>query len=167
MTANRVRRGGALGSLLLLLWAPPFWEGRLEEGRPESVWAQRRSSRVSARPAARSRARSRRATSSRVRNRRVAQRRAARRLVLRPAGLIPRERVLEIQRALIERGFLPGPPTGVYDAQTVEAMKRFQEAEGIEVTGYPTAQALYRLGLHPAASSGGFSSSSHRSPPLS
>jgi peptidoglycan hydrolase-like protein with peptidoglycan-binding domain len=79
--------------------------------------------------------------------------------------LIPRERVREIQQALIERGFLEGPPTGVYDAQTVEAMKRFQHAEGIEETGYPTAHALYRLGLHPASSRGSSSSSARRSPP--
>jgi peptidoglycan hydrolase-like protein with peptidoglycan-binding domain len=90
------------------------------------------------------------------------------RLVLRPGGAIPRERVREIQLALIERGFLDGPPTGVYDARTIEAMRRFQEAEGIEVTGYPTAHALYRLGLHPAASSNRSTTSpGHRSPPSS
>ncbi|GEM_PF-4385701 len=82
---------------------------------------------------------------SRRRHRRY-RRRHRRRASLRPGSRIPRARVLEIQRALIERGFLK-KATGVYDRATVEAMKAFQAAEGLEVTGYPTAHALHRLGL--------------------
>jgi peptidoglycan hydrolase-like protein with peptidoglycan-binding domain len=57
--------------------------------------------------------------------------------------------VIEIQNALITRGYLQGVASGVYDDATVAAMKRFQGAENIDVTGYPTAQALRRLGLTP------------------
>ena len=163
VTLQTVRVGAML---LLLLPLVPMREELGVVG--DHVLAQRRQTarsraRASGKPAARSKAR---ATSAQ--RRRVARRRSRHvrhRLVLRPGGLIPRERVREIQLALIERGFLEGPPTGVYDAQTVEAMKRFQHAEGIEVTGYPTAHALYRLGLHPASSNGSSSSSARRSPP--
>jgi cytoskeletal protein RodZ len=57
------------------------------------------------------------------------------------------KRATEIQQALIERGFLIGPPTGLYDDATIDAMRRFQARERIDVTGYPTAHALKRLGL--------------------
>ena len=60
---------------------------------------------------------------------------------------IPPERVIEIQRALIERKYLEGEPTGVYDDVTIEAMRQFQTKERIDVTGYPTAHSLKRLGL--------------------
>ncbi|MCS6817816.1 MAG: peptidoglycan-binding protein [Blastocatellia bacterium] len=167
----------AVSSLLLLLLAIPMGEWR----QGEETLAQSRQNAPSATSAARSKAQGSRTSAVRsrsasARNRRLtrqrarasARRRTVRRLVLRPGKLIPRERVREIQLALIERGFLEGPPTGVYDARTVEAMKRFQQAEGIEVTGYPTAHALYRLGLHPAASSDGSATSpAHRSPPPS
>jgi len=66
-----------------------------------------------------------------------------------PGTLIPRERVVEIQEALIQRNLLKGPPTGAYDKATIEAMKAFQSSQNLEATGYPTAQALYRLGLLP------------------
>lgn len=82
-------------------------------------------------------------------SRRSVRSRRSRRVAIVPGGRIPRERVLEIQNALIARGHLEGPPSGVYDAETVAAMKRFQHAENLEVTGYPTAQALRRLGLSP------------------
>ena len=57
------------------------------------------------------------------------------------------ERVIEIQRALIERKYLEGEPTGMYDDVTIEAMRQFQTKEQIDVTGYPTAHSLKRLGL--------------------
>lgn len=82
-------------------------------------------------------------------SRRSARSRRARRVAIVPGARIPRERVLEIQNALIARGYLEGPPSGVYDAETVNAMKRFQQAENLDITGYPTALALRRLGLKP------------------
>lgn len=56
-------------------------------------------------------------------------------------------RVLQIQQALITRGFLSGEPTSVYDEATIEAMRLFQLSQKIDATGYPTAHALKRLGL--------------------
>lgn len=76
------------------------------------------------------------------------QRRLARYQPVRPGSRMPTDRVLEIQRALIERGFL-AEETGVYDQATIEAMKAFQQAENLPVTGRPTAHVLSRLGLSP------------------
>jgi hypothetical protein len=56
-------------------------------------------------------------------------------------------RALQIQEALKRLGFYTGELTGVYDQDTVEAMRRFQTQEKIPATGYPTAHALKRLGL--------------------
>lgn len=56
-------------------------------------------------------------------------------------------RVVEIQQALRQKGFYQEEPSGSYDEATIDAMRRFQEKEKIPVTGYPTAHALYRLGL--------------------
>ncbi len=60
---------------------------------------------------------------------------------------IDSSRVIEIQEALAKKGFYPSTPTGVYDETTVEAMRQFQASNQIDVTGYPTAHALKRLGL--------------------
>lgn len=56
-------------------------------------------------------------------------------------------RALQIQQALKRRGFYTGEMTGVYDQATIDAMRRFQTQEEIPATGYPTVQALKRLGL--------------------
>ena len=60
---------------------------------------------------------------------------------------IDSRRVIEIQEALAKKGFYQGVPTGVYDETTMEAMRQFQASNQIDVTGYPTAHALKRLGL--------------------
>ena len=60
---------------------------------------------------------------------------------------IESKRVIEIQEALAQKGFYTGPPTGTYDEATFDAMRRFQISNRIDVTGYPTAHALKRLGL--------------------
>jgi peptidoglycan hydrolase-like protein with peptidoglycan-binding domain len=56
-------------------------------------------------------------------------------------------RVVQIQQALARQGYYSGEMSGVYDEATVDAMHRFQLAQRIGATGYPTAQALKRLGL--------------------
>jgi len=56
-------------------------------------------------------------------------------------------RVIQIQKALKDKGFYTLEPTGIYDEDTLNAMKAFQLSEKIDVTGYPTAHALKRLGL--------------------
>jgi hypothetical protein len=60
---------------------------------------------------------------------------------------IDQSRVLEIQQALASRGFYRSEMSGIYDDETVDAMRQFQASERIPVTGYPTAHALKRLGL--------------------
>ncbi|MFN6201817.1 MAG: peptidoglycan-binding domain-containing protein [Acidobacteriota bacterium] len=60
---------------------------------------------------------------------------------------IETERVVEIQRALRDRGIYDGELSGVYDEVTVESMRKFQADQKIPVTGYPTAHSLKRLGL--------------------
>lgn len=65
----------------------------------------------------------------------------------RKAVSIDQTRVMQIQQALNQHGFYTGEVTGVYDENTIEAMRRFQTSEKIPATGYPTAHALKRLGL--------------------
>ncbi len=60
---------------------------------------------------------------------------------------IDETRTLQIQQALKQRGFYNGDLTGVYDTDTIDAMRRFQINKKINATGYPTAHALKRLGL--------------------
>lgn len=60
---------------------------------------------------------------------------------------IDQSRAMQIQQALNQRGFYFGELTGVYDEETIEAMRRFQISQNISATGYPTAHALKRLGL--------------------
>lgn len=57
------------------------------------------------------------------------------------------DRVTAIQQALAGKGCYAGEPTGLYDEATVEAMRQFQTMSRIDVTGYPTAHSLKRLGL--------------------
>lgn len=58
-------------------------------------------------------------------------------------------RVRQIQRALIQAGYLTGQPTGVWDQATTDAMRRYQAANGFDVTGLPEAKPLMKLGLGP------------------
>ena len=57
------------------------------------------------------------------------------------------DRISQIQEALQKRGYYNGSITGVYDDSTVEAMRQFQSAHKIDVTGYATAHTLKLLGL--------------------
>ncbi len=59
------------------------------------------------------------------------------------------QRVVEIQRALIQGGYLNHEPTGKWDDSTREAMSRFQQEHGFPVTGLPDAKSLMKLGLGP------------------
>ncbi|MCS7315466.1 MAG: peptidoglycan-binding domain-containing protein [Bryobacterales bacterium] len=59
------------------------------------------------------------------------------------------ERYAEIQRALIERGYLEGPATGNWGPESVEALKRFQQEHNLEATGKINALTLIALGLGP------------------
>jgi hypothetical protein len=56
-------------------------------------------------------------------------------------------RVVQIQSALIQKGLLAGPPSGVYDQATFQAMAGFQSRNGWNANGNPTADALKALGV--------------------
>jgi peptidoglycan hydrolase-like protein with peptidoglycan-binding domain len=57
------------------------------------------------------------------------------------------ERISEIQEALGKDGAYAGTPNGKWDASTVEAMKKFQAAQGLNPTGKLDALTLQKLGL--------------------
>jgi len=59
------------------------------------------------------------------------------------------ERYKEIQQALAAKGYLKSQPTGVWDAETMEAMKQFQQDQNLSVTGKISAASLIALGLGP------------------
>ena len=62
---------------------------------------------------------------------------------------IGEERTREIQTALIREHYLSGEPTGVWDAQSKDAMMRYQEANGWQSKVTPDSRALIKLGLGP------------------
>jgi peptidoglycan hydrolase-like protein with peptidoglycan-binding domain len=57
------------------------------------------------------------------------------------------DRISEIQQALAKDGSFAGTPNGKWDASTLEAMKKFQEAHGLNPTGKLDAKTLQHLGL--------------------
>ncbi len=60
-----------------------------------------------------------------------------------------RERYLEIQGALIARGYLEGPATGVWGPECLAALKKFQADQNLEPTGKLDSLSLIALGLGP------------------
>ncbi|HUI44007.1 MAG TPA: peptidoglycan-binding domain-containing protein [Terriglobia bacterium] len=58
-------------------------------------------------------------------------------------------RVENIQQALIGAGAMQGTPTGHWDAETHDAMARYQAQNGFGVTGLPDSKSLMKLGLGP------------------
>lgn len=59
------------------------------------------------------------------------------------------QRTIEIQRALIQAGYLNREPTGKWDDATRDAMKRYQADNSLPATGLPEARTLMKLGLGP------------------
>jgi peptidoglycan hydrolase-like protein with peptidoglycan-binding domain len=57
------------------------------------------------------------------------------------------DRIREIQEALVRAGHLSATPTGKWDAATTQAMRDFQEAQGLKPTGKLDALTLQLLGL--------------------
>jgi peptidoglycan hydrolase-like protein with peptidoglycan-binding domain len=66
-----------------------------------------------------------------------------------------RERYLEIQQALVSRGFLEGPPTGLWGTDSVAALKKFQASQSLEASGKLDAITLIALGLGPKRGANG------------
>jgi peptidoglycan hydrolase-like protein with peptidoglycan-binding domain len=61
------------------------------------------------------------------------------------------DRVQEIQRALVQAGYLNEGPNGRWDEQTRDAMRHYQADSGFQATGLPEAKSLMKLGLGPHA----------------
>jgi peptidoglycan hydrolase-like protein with peptidoglycan-binding domain len=57
------------------------------------------------------------------------------------------DRISEIQQALAKDGSFSGKPNGKWDASTIEATRKFQEAHGLNPTGKLDAKTLKELGL--------------------
>lgn len=59
------------------------------------------------------------------------------------------DRYKEIQQALVDKGYLKSAPSGVWDNDSQDAMKRFQADKNLPSTGKITAPSLIGLGLGP------------------
>jgi peptidoglycan hydrolase-like protein with peptidoglycan-binding domain len=57
------------------------------------------------------------------------------------------DRITEIQQALAKEGSFTGTPNGKWDDSTVDAMRRFQDAHGLNPSGKLDAKTLQQLGL--------------------
>ena len=57
------------------------------------------------------------------------------------------DRINEIQQALAKDGSYTGTPNGKWDDSTQEALRKFQEAHGLNPTGKLDARSLQQLGL--------------------
>jgi peptidoglycan hydrolase-like protein with peptidoglycan-binding domain len=71
------------------------------------------------------------------------------RRAVRPKGqTVPTpDRIKEIQVALQKDGSYQGEPTGKWDNNTIEAIKKYQEKNGFSPTGKIDALSLKKLGL--------------------
>jgi hypothetical protein len=59
------------------------------------------------------------------------------------------DRFKEIQESLISKGYLKTPANGVWDQNSIDAMRKFQEDQKMDASGKVTAKALISLGLGP------------------
>lgn len=62
---------------------------------------------------------------------------------------INKDRVKEIQTALIREGYLTGKADGAWDDRTKKALSKFQEDNGWQSKVVPDSRALIKLGLGP------------------
>jgi len=60
-----------------------------------------------------------------------------------------KERVREIQAALVRENYLQGQPTGIWDQRSKDAMAKYQAANGWQSKVVPDSRALIKLGLGP------------------
>lgn len=70
-----------------------------------------------------------------------------------------RERYQEIQEALVDKGYLQSPATGIWGPESVGALKKFQADQNLEPTGKLDSLSLITLGLGPRPEAGGTSGS--------
>jgi peptidoglycan hydrolase-like protein with peptidoglycan-binding domain len=94
---------------------------------------------AAARPTAAQTSKKKKAAPSKSRRRRVAKPRGQRA----PTA----DRIKEIQTALQREGSYQGSPTGKWDAASINAMKKYQDKNGLNPTGKIDALTLQKLGL--------------------
>ncbi len=123
----RVRKATYLASTLLLAAGLGVFAG---SGQAQST-AHKKTVSSKARASAHGKRNSRRSTSRRERGQKV------------PTP----DRISEIQQALAKDGSFSGKPNGKWDASTIEATRKFQEAHGLNPTGKLDAKTLQQLGL--------------------
>jgi peptidoglycan hydrolase-like protein with peptidoglycan-binding domain len=63
------------------------------------------------------------------------------------------ERYKEIQQALVAKGYLKGEPTGTWNQESADAMRRFQQDQNINASGKIDSLSLIALGLGPKRAS--------------
>jgi peptidoglycan hydrolase-like protein with peptidoglycan-binding domain len=71
------------------------------------------------------------------------------------------DRYRQIQQALADRGYFQGAADGMWGAESVEALKRFQTAQNLDADGKIGALSLIALGLGPRREN-----ASAKTPPL-
>jgi peptidoglycan hydrolase-like protein with peptidoglycan-binding domain len=57
------------------------------------------------------------------------------------------DRYKQIQQALVARGYLDQKPTGVWDNESTEALRRFQKDQNLDPSGKVNSLSLIALGL--------------------
>ena len=59
------------------------------------------------------------------------------------------DRYKEIQQALVSKGYLKSEPTGAWNQESVDALRRFQQDQSLEASGKIDSLSLIALGLGP------------------
>lgn len=78
----------------------------------------------------------------------VSDGRTERRAILCDTNATP-AKIMEIQRALAQAGFNPGPIDGIIRSQTMRAVNRYQQANELPVDGYLNLETVRSLGVSP------------------
>lgn len=78
----------------------------------------------------------------------VAEGKTEQRAVLCETNATP-TKIMEIQRALKEAGYNPGPVNGQLRAQTMQAVNQYQQAKGLPVDGFLNLETVKSLGVSP------------------
>jgi len=67
-----------------------------------------------------------------------------------PAQTAPTpDRYKEIQEALAKKGYLQGEPTGVWNQDSTDALRRFQQDQNLQASGKLDSLSIIALGLGP------------------
>ena len=64
-----------------------------------------------------------------------------------PVFRATKEQIKQAQGILKQRGFYAGEPTGKLDTATRDGLKKYQEAEGLKVTGTLNAATLQKMNV--------------------